>query len=306
MNVATNILAGDGDDVFRASVVGGSEVAALFDASSWLTHFELWHRKNGTIATPDFGGNERIEAGIRLEPAIIEWACDKWGYQRRPTPKRLENGKGLGGHPDQLVICPQRGDGLIEVKTADWLVAKNWGDEPPLQYQLQAMAYMGLAGVNWGDIVILVGGNELRRFQIEFRPKLFAEIERRVEAFWQSVKAGTAPKPDYTRDGSVIAELNTPGTDDLIDLTGDNLAAIAAAEFLAADEISKEAAKRREAAKAELMDKLGEAGVAKLQGFIVKAPTVKATPDTIITPEMVGETIKGRKAYRRFSIKEIN
>jgi predicted phage-related endonuclease len=306
MNVQTNIMAGDGDDVFRAGVVGASEVAALFDASPWLTHFELWHRKNGTIATPDFGGNERIEAGIRLEPAIIEWACDKWGYQRRETPKRYDNGRGLGGHPDQLVICPQRGNGLLEVKTADWLVAKNWGDEPPLQYQLQAMAYMGLSGSSWGDIVILVGGNELRRFQIEFRPKLFAEIERRVEAFWQSIRDGKAPKPDYTRDGATIAELNTPGGDDLIDLQGDNLAAIAAAEYLASDEISKEAAKRREAAKAELMDKLGEAGVAKLDGFIVKAPTINAIPDTVITPEMVGEVLKGRKAYRRFSIKEIN
>lgn len=306
MNIATNIMAGDGDDVFRANVIGASEVAALFDASPWLTHFELWHRKAGTVATPEFGGNERIEAGIRLEPAIIEWACDKWGYQPRPTPKRFDNGKGLGGHPDQLVICPQRGDGLLEIKTADWLVAKNWGDEPPLQYQLQAMTYMGLSGASWGDIVILVGGNELRRFQIEFRPKLFAEIERRVEAFWQSIAAKTPPKPDYTRDGSVIAELNTPGGDDMIDLQGDNLAAIAAAEYLAADEISKEAAKRREAAKAELMDKLGEAGMAKLDGFIVKSPTVNAVPDTVITPEMVGQVIKGRKSYRRFSIKELD
>lgn len=304
MNAQTKITLGDGDDAFRAEVVGASEVAALFDASSWLTHFELWHRKNGTVATPDFGGNERIEAGIRLEPAIIDWACDKWGYQRRETPRRLDNGKGLGGHPDQLVTCPQRGDGLLEVKTADWLIAKGWGDEPPLQYQLQAVAYMGLAGVEWGDLVILVGGNELRRFQIQFRPKLYAEIEKRVEAFWQSVRDGKPPKPDYTRDGSTIAELYGESDGGLIDLRGDNLACISAAEFLAADAESKAAAKRRDAAKAELMDKLGANETALLEGFVVKAATVKAIPDTIITAEMVGQTINGRKSYRRFAVKE--
>lgn len=292
------------DDDFRARHVGASEVAALFDTSPWLTHFELWHRKNGTVATPDFGGNERIEAGIRLEPAIIEWACDKWGYERRETPERLNNGRGLAGHPDQFVTCPDRGPGILEVKTADWLVAKGWGDEPPLQYQLQAMTYMGLAGAQWGDIVILVGGNELRRFQIDFRPKLFAEIERRVEAFWQSVRDGSPPKPDYTRDGGTIAELYVESDGGTVDLRGDNLAAIAAAEFLAADAESKAAAKRRDAAKAELMDKLGAAETALLDGFVVKAATVRAIPDTIITADMIGQTINGRKSYRRFAVKE--
>jgi hypothetical protein len=138
----------DGDDKFRREHVGASEVAALFDASPYLTHFELWHRKRGNIATPDFmadgmPNNERIEAGIRLEPAIIEWACDKWGYERRETPLHLSNGKGLGGHPDQLVTDPERGPGLLEIKTADWLVAKKWGDEPPLHYLLQAQSYAG-------------------------------------------------------------------------------------------------------------------------------------------------------------------
>ena len=32
----------DQDDAFRAEHVGASEVAALFDASPYLTHFELW------------------------------------------------------------------------------------------------------------------------------------------------------------------------------------------------------------------------------------------------------------------------
>lgn len=303
MTITAKTQLGDGDDAFRAKVVGGSEVSALFDANPWLTHFELWHRKNGTIATPDFGGNDRIEAGIRLEPVIIDWACDKWGYAKRQTPRRLSNGKGLGGHPDQCVICPERGKGLLEVKMVDWLQFKAWGDEPPLHYLLQGNTYAGLEGVLWFDLIVLVGGNDLRRFQYEFRPKLHAEAERRTCMFWASIKLNAPPRPDYTRDLDPLSELYRDGTADTVDLTGDNLAATAAAEYLAADEAVKVAEKRREAAKAELVDKMGKASEALLSGFMVRASTVAAVPDR---EAVAGEIIRGRKAYRRYTVKEVS
>jgi predicted phage-related endonuclease len=297
-------MPGDGDDDFRSKVVGASEVAALFDAHPWLTRFELFHRKAGSISTPDFAGSERAFWGTLLEPAIIQAACERYGIERAETPKRLDNGAGLGGHPDQVVICPKRGRGILEVKTADWLVAKGWGDEPPLNYLLQVMSYAGLAGCTWGDVIVLVGGNELRRFEYEFRPAIYAEIEKRVAAFWSSVRAGEAPKPDYTRDGSAISALYPDATDEVVDLRTNNLAADAGARWLAGKALERQGKAQAEAAQAEIMDKIGDAGVALLDGMTVKCPTVKATPDRIISAENVGEVIKGRKSYRRFSITE--
>src|SRR3546814_19933984 len=61
--------------------------------------------------------------GLRLEPVILQAAAERYGYVPLDTPKRLENGKGLGGHPDAIVKCHRRGRGILEVKTADWLVA---------------------------------------------------------------------------------------------------------------------------------------------------------------------------------------
>lgn len=295
---------GDGDDAFRSTVVGASEVAALFDRHPWLTHFELWHRKNGTVATPDFAGDERTYWGMMLEPVIIAGACERFGYERIETPRRLDNGKGLGGHPDQIVMCPRRGRGILEVKTADWLIAKGWGDEPPLNYLLQIMSYMGLAGCDWGDVIVLVGGNELRRFEYQFRPVIYADIEARVEQFWKSVRDGEAPKPDFARDGGTISALYPDATDAVVDLRGNNLAAIAATNWLDGKALEKQGKAMAEAAQAEIMDKMGEAGVALLDGMTVKCPTVKATPDRIVTAEDIGTTIKGRKSYRRFTITE--
>lgn len=313
MNAVTNIMAGDGDDAFRASVVGASEVAALFDCHPWLTHFELWNRKAGKLATPEFnaiGGNgvpenERAYWGVVLEPAIIQGAKERWGYTDREQVGRLDNGAGLGGHPDRRVICPERGPGILETKMVDWLEVKKWEGEPPLNYLLQNQTYVGLDGVTWGDLIVLVGGNKLERFQFEFRPKLYAEIEKRAAAFWASVKAGKSPKPDYSRDRSALGEIYHTADQTTVDLRHDNRATHLACEYLEAVERKKAATAHVDALQAELLDKIGASTFAMVEGYSVKVPTVAGQPDKEITPAMVGQVIKGRSPHRRFYIKEM-
>lgn len=300
------------DAEFRARVVGASEVAALFDVSPWLTKFELWNRKAGRIATPDFNArnpdgtpvNERIHWGVMLESAIIEEACRRWGYVPLEGGQRLENGAGLGGHPDRLVT--DRGEKVVlEVKMVDWLEVKKWGDEPPLNYLIQNMSYQGLGGCIRGDMIVLVGGNKLERFQYDFRPKLYTEIEKRVGEFWASVRAGKPPKPDYRRDGDVIQEMIGSPSDTLIDLTRHNRAGILAADFLDAKARMKAAEAEMEAAKAELIEVIGDNSLAQLEGYRISCGMTKGSAGTLITENMVGTHIGGRKGWRRFDVKEL-
>jgi predicted phage-related endonuclease len=300
VNAPAQIL-GDPDHEFRSTHVGASECAALFDCSPYVTRLELWHRRKGNISAVDLSDNERAEWGLRLEPAIIAAAADRYGYQLEDTPRRLSNGRGLGGHPDQLAT-DERGPGIIEIKTADWLVFKQWGDEPPEHYLLPAMAYAGLAGRKWCDIIVLVGGNRLERFCYDFRPKIYAEIERRVEQFWQSVRANDPPPADYTKDLDTITELHRESAGNHLDLTGDNSAQDAAVTYLWAREARLNAAKKEDEAKAELLDKLGAAESATLNGYLVRAPTIASIPDRTAKP---GELIKGRRAYRKLNVKEL-
>lgn len=299
----------DQDAIFRAKHVGGSEVSALFGCNPWLTSYELWHRKKGTIATPEFNAigadgvpeNERIYFGVKFEKAIMEAARERWGYVDRGR-KVLSNGRGLGGHPDERVICPERGPGMVEVKMVDWLERKKWGAEPPLHYLLQPNTYAGLDQVTWFDVVVLVGGNSLERIKYDFRPKLFAEAERRTDAFWQSVHENREPKPDYSRDGSALKEVYADQVDETVDLTGHNRAPIAAVEYLTAAEDERQAKARKEAAQAELVDILKDASVGFADGFVIRATKVATTPDREAKP---GEIIKGRKGHRRFTVKEL-
>lgn len=307
MNAPANILS-DGDDAFRAAHVGASEVAALFPetgGSPWVTEFELFHRKRGAIDAPDFAANERMLWGTLLEPVILDEACRRYGWERVETPKRLSNGRGLGGHPDRFVRRPEDGlIGCVEAKAVDWLRFKTWGDEPTLPYLIQPQTYCGLGQLGWCAIVALVGGNELQKWEFDFRPKLFAEIERRTEAFWERVRRNDPPKPDYTRDRSTIAALFGDPDETVVDLSLDNRATYACADYLAAAADEKDAKGRKEAAAAELLEKLGNNAAARVDGFTLRAPLIAEIPERTITAAMIGEKISGRKAYRRIYIKE--
>lgn len=303
----------ESDDAFRARHVGAGEVPALFDLSPWLTAYELFHRKAGNIDTPDFNAvangvpeNERIYFGVKMEPVIIEAACERWGYVPIDTPHRLTNERGLGGHPDRIVTCPERGKGILEVKTADWLVAKEWGDEPPAHYLMQNLTYQGLAGVEWGDVIVLVGGNQLKRFQYDFRPKIYAEIEARVEAFWQTVRENKPPKADYMRDGDAIVQVIGEPNGETVDLREDEYASTLADQYLAAKNAEKHWGKEADALKAELIEKIGEASFAMLPVHKISAAYQQGSPGTLITKEHVGTTIGARKGFRRFTVKEWN
>lgn len=310
MNAPANLT----DAAFRAAHVGASEVAALFDASPWLTHFELYHRKVGTIATPEFNAikddgtpeNERIHWGVILEDAIVAEACRRWGYVEREQVKRLSNGKGLGGHPDRCVTCPERGPGILEAKMVDWLEVKKWGDEPPVHYLLQNQSYQGLDGVTWGDMIVLVGGNELRRFQYDFRPGLYAEIERRVADFWDRVRANNAPPVDYSRDCATLIEAIGAPDDSLADLRDSLEAEQEAMDWLDARARRDAAITDMDIAKARLIERIGAAGTAILPSFRIGCGETKGSAGKLVTAEMVGTVVGAKRGYRRFDVREVS
>ena len=305
MTVAAKIQ-GDGDDAFRSQVVGASEVAALFDCHPYLTRFELYHRRKGAVASPDFGGNDRIEAGVFLEAGIFDWACARYGYQPVATPVRLDNGTGLGGHPDRLAFCPERKSvGIVEIKMVDWLVHKGWGGEPPLNYLLQAQSYAGLAKVEWCDIVYTINANALERHQEPFRPDLFVKIEARVQAFWADVRAGVEPRVDYSRDGAALIESLGLPTTEMADLRSDDDAEQIALDYLDAKARAKAADGDAEIARTKLIERIGAAGFAMLPGHKISAGMTKGSAGTLITGEMVGTTIGARKGWRRFDLKAL-
>jgi len=247
----------------RAKHVGGSEVAALFGEHPHLTKFELWHRKAGLLPEPDLSDNDRVFWGSTLEPAIAMGVAKRQGWSIRKVRRYLKHPtiEGFGGSLDYEIVSHDRGAGVLEIKTADWLVVRSWEDgEPPLSYELQVQSYLALTGRAWGTIAVLVGGNDLRLFTYERRPKTIALIEAAVAEFWQSIRDNKPPRPDFAVDGDAIAQLYAtavPGK--TLDLTGDNRLPELIAAYRAGGEMEKRGKTAKDAAKAEILEKIGDA-----------------------------------------------
>ena len=292
----------------RARYVGGSEVAALFgiqpDYAPSL--YALWHIKAGNAPPPEVA-NPRVTWGLRLEEAIAHavaeergWTIERGGHVVDPE------GSGCAVTLDFTAHDPARPDpGCLEIKNADWLAhRRSWVDgEPPEHILLQLQQQLLCTGRTWGVVACLVGGNDLRVYPYEARPKLQALIRAKVRAFWQSIAAGREPPPDGSDAASaVLRALYAKTVDEEADLTADNALPDICARLLDAAERRRAAEKAEALAKNELAAKLGPHTRAIAQGFRISVAVTVEKPPRPAAPD---EIIPGRKEARRLTVKEL-
>lgn len=290
----------------RAQTVGASEVAALYGCHPHLSHWTLWHVKAGRIPPPEVSG-PRPAWGLRLEDAIAAAVAETRGWDvERAAWQRDPSGLRLSCTPDFIARAPDRdGPGLVECKNVDWLIHKRaWTEgEPPMHIVLQLQAQLAVTGYAWGTVAALVGGNELRLYDYAPRPTVIADIRKRVAAFWRSIAEDRPPPVDGSDSTADALRALYPETrEEMLDLRESNRAPEVCAALLAATERRKAAEKEEAALKAELLAMLGVHRAAMVFGYSVRVAVTPAKPETVITPEMVGQTLPGRKESRRLTV----
>ena len=264
----------------RSQNVGGSEVAALFDACSYLTRLELWLTKRGEIPG-DIPDNDRMFWGRLLEEGIARGLAEKrsWNVENPFGYFTCDDTPGMGCTPDRVIHDPGRPKpGLLQIKNVDRLVFMRWEDgQPPLQYQLQLQHELACAGYDWGVLAVLVGGNDLQVFEYDAHPVAIARIKRAVSDFWTSVREGIQPKA-VAEDYDILRDLYGDTNGPPVDMTGNNELPGLCAVALDAAERRKSADKDEKAAKAEILQIVGDAGRAVCAGFELKKVRVHKDP----------------------------
>jgi len=293
----------------RSENIGGSECAALWGLSPYTTRYVLWNLKARLLPPEDLSDNERVLAGIFLEPAVAAWASKKWGVELRKFSGYVvhESVKGMGCTPDYI---DRNATILVQIKCVDGLVfRKEWeadGEtitQAPMHILLQVQHELACTGMATGWLVVLVGGNRLCRMIVEARAKTAQKLCAEVEAFWHSIIVQEAPAPDFAMDGDAISALHlTADKEKVIDLSGNNRAHALCGEWLHGDDLEGQGKALKDAARAELTTLLGDAAKATVGDCTVSMPFVKASVGKAITQDMVGTIIGARAAHRRFSI----
>ncbi len=315
----------------RARVVGGSEVAALFDTpdgdgDGFMSRRELWEIKAGRMPPRKLPAPTRW--GTRLEDVIIEAVREElkldayaWrdvdvdalplphGVTRVATDRgvMLIHESGLGGNPDGVIITPDGIEGL-EIKNVSGMALRtmwpNGGETLKPGIEMQNRAYQALTGFARWHTVALVDGRELKPWTVDYDPAVTAGLFEETRRFWASIAANDPPPWCIPRDNDAIGRAwnaMNAGTTEKRD--GDEAFVSAAAAFADARTRRLEAEKREEAEEARLRLAIGEAETITADGWTVTAKRAKDTAGTIITLDMVGQTINARKGSRRLLVK---
>lgn len=258
----------------READTTASAAGALLGVHDYETAYGLFLEKTGQ--REPISESEPMRRGRHLEPVAVAILREDYPqieftqpgvYLRDPAAR-------LGATPDLFAVCPERGKGVVQIKSvAEPVFRSKWlaGDEmdperiePPLWIVVQAAIESALTeGAKWAAVAPLVVGFGISCPLIDIplgenTQRLLAGIRRASLDFWAKVEAGIAPEFDYEKDGAALAALYGVSNGQTIDLSGNNRIG----ELLAADadaaERAKAAAIERKAIKNEILAIMGE------------------------------------------------
>ena len=288
----------------RAPDITASVAPALLGIHEYKTAFSVYQEKTGAVkdSVSDTGA---VRRGRLLEPVAVQvlrednpsWAIRYNNGEDRVYYREAETR--LGATPDVEVVS-ERGKGVVQIKSvAERIYRQKWcangAPEPPLWIAVQTIIEATLTGSEWAAVMPLVVDNELITpiIDIPLNSGVMDRVRAAVADFWDRVARNDPYPPDYKRDGDTLLSLYGSDDGSTIDLTGWNQGPELAAEDARLAGDIKIASDRRKAIKAELLDKMGSAAVATIDGRVfATAKTVKRKGFTVDDTEYRNVTFK--------------
>jgi len=274
---------------WRKQDVTASASPALLGIHNYQTAYGLYLEKRGEA--PDIEESPPMKRGRLLEPIARKLLREnhpeiKWWtpniYLRDPVAR-------IGATPDEFGTTPDGAVLVTQIKSvAEFVFRAQWkgqieGDrdaiEPPLWIVVQAVQEAHLyeqwlrsigdnTPVRAAVAPLVVGfGIECPLIEIPLdnnAPRVLANIKKATLDFWKCVGTGVPPEFDYAKDGERIAALYGVTTGETIDLSRDNRIFEVHDALIAARADKKDATAREDAAKNEILAKMGPAEVAYL------------------------------------------
>lgn len=181
----------------RRGGIGGSDAPIVLDQSPWKSPLELWGEKIGRLE-PAKLASDAVEMGKLLEPVVIQRFTQKSGLQAWGWPGTLsvlhEDYPWQFATPDAVIFDPSRGVGLGQIKTTDRWGFKHWEDGPPVYHQIQLQHEIAACNAEWGMLIVLVDGRQLRWFVQERNEAFIEQMRDTEEEFWRCCVNETPPE----------------------------------------------------------------------------------------------------------------
>ena len=189
----------------RRRGIGGSDAGAVLGLNPYRTPVAVWLEKTGRAEPEDLSDNEAVYWGNRLEDVVAEEFSRRTGLKVRRCNRTLT-------HPDlpfviahidrQILSDGKRGPGVLEVKTAGQYAASKWGpsgtDQVPDEYLVQTAHYLAVTGYAYARLAVLIGGRDLRIYEIPRDEELIDLVHGQEERIWHGDVEADVPPPPVT------------------------------------------------------------------------------------------------------------
>lgn len=258
---------------WRRQFLTASDIGAVAGLDEYRTALQVYAEKTGMILAG--AENAAMRRGRLLEGAALDYLAEEHPDWRILRPKLFlaDAESRLGATPDALLELPDEPAALVncQIKIVNRHVFERWNGQPPIGYQLQVATENMLLDAARGLLCVLVMtayDAELVLFDMPRHVEAETKIHDLALQFWDNIRQGRRPAPDYDRDAETIAALfPSAESGSVLDLSTDNrLAQILPRRENLKDAIDG-AKKELDGLDAEIKYKLGDAEVAELPGW---------------------------------------
>lgn len=290
----------------RAENIGGSDVAVILGLSPYKSKWQLWMEKSGKLPAEDLSQNKAVQAGTFLEAGIAQWAAHLWDMNISKVTDyyTVDSVPGMGASLDYINDAGEPVEIKWSARGHGWDYEGDTLVDAPEYYIIQVQHQMACVNAQGGWLIALVD-NEPRRMYIPRHDGIIDAIESSITEFWDSIRDGVEPDPDFSLDGDGIAKLMERLPRAEVELDSD--AAELFEKYKDAMKAEKQAKADKESSKAEIMHlasfKLAVSNGDKDKPVIrcgdhkMSVSFVQKNPGKVVTPEMVGTYINAREGY---------
>ena len=288
--------------------VTSTEVSALFGLNPYLSKFELYHQKKDKVVA-NIDDNERMAWGRRLEDSIAREFAYRNNFKVEQFDVYIRDEDSRMGSSFDYKIVSEKEPMILEIKNVDSLAYKNGWIEydeetilPPDHISMQLQHQLEITGYNIGYIVALVGGNTMKVVKSKRDPNIGKKIREKVEEFWQEIKSGVQPEPNFQTDAKYIIKNLCNQADASTILNADPEMDQLIANYIAVNAEYKSLDITRDAIKAQILSMSQNASKIISKHGTISCAMSKGSKGKMVTEDMVGTFINARKSYRGWRV----
>jgi putative phage-type endonuclease len=194
--------------------------------NQYKSPFALYLEKIGELQ--DDEQSEAAYWGNTLEEVVAAEFSKRTGLDIRERHELLQHDtyEFMLANLDREVICPERGIGILECKTASEYLKDEWvGENIPDSYYLQVQHYLAVTGYSFAYIAVLIGGNKFVYKEVIRDDEVIEFLYKLESDFWNNHVIPKIPPPvdgsDSCKDS--LNKLYKNSIDEMIEFSPDEM-----------------------------------------------------------------------------------